>query len=102
MTPAAEPERTFGHLALLIAAMLPSWPLNAWILAKLWAWFLVPLGVPAVGMAHGYGIWVLLGFLWTRPADLRAATDAELLAKAYAAPLIALAMGAVLQWVAFR
>lgn len=29
---------------------------NAWVLSILWAWFVVPLGVKAIGIAHAYGI----------------------------------------------
>lgn len=33
------------------------------IFSVLWGWFVVPLGVPAINVAHGIGLAVLLGFL---------------------------------------
>ena len=29
---------------------------HAWVLATLWAWFVVPLGVAKIGLAHAYGL----------------------------------------------
>ena len=29
---------------------------NAFVLATLWAWFVVPLGVTKIGVAHAYGL----------------------------------------------
>lgn len=37
-----------------------------WVAHLLWGWFLVPLGVPAVGWMQATGIGVLLGMLHTR------------------------------------
>lgn len=36
---------------------------NGWALSVLWGWFLVPLGLPQIGMAHAIGIGLLVGFL---------------------------------------
>lgn len=42
-------------LLVLMATPLGSlW--RAYALATLWAWFLVPLGLPVLGLAHAYGI----------------------------------------------
>lgn len=30
--------------------------LRAWVLTILWAWFVVPLGVGTIGIAHAYGL----------------------------------------------
>ena len=45
-------------LVLLVAAP----PLRAWAVSALWAWFVVPLGVPQIGMAHALGLVMLLQF----------------------------------------
>ena len=34
--------------------------LRGYVLHELWAWFLVPLGLPIIGKAHAYGIAILL------------------------------------------
>jgi len=53
-----------GILAILA---LISFPIimfyNAFVLSYLWFWFLVPLGVLPIGMAHGMGIIVLKNLL---------------------------------------
>lgn len=43
--------------ALLLLALVP-WALIAWgwALQLMWMWFLVPLGIPALGLAHAIGI----------------------------------------------
>jgi hypothetical protein len=38
--------------------------LNAYAFAYLWLWFIVPLGVPVIGMAHALGIIAIRGFLF--------------------------------------
>ena len=39
-------------LALTIVYMV----VNGWAVSVLWGWFVVPLGVPAVGIAHAIGL----------------------------------------------
>jgi len=36
---------------------------NAWVLTILWGWFIVPLGVKALGVAHAYGFTVVTGLI---------------------------------------
>ena len=38
-------------------------PLNGYVLTKLWLWFLVPLGVPAIGIAAAMGIIVTVALV---------------------------------------
>ena len=51
-------------VGLLVAATLP---LNAWALSTLWAWFVVPLGAPPVGIAHAAGLLIAANILRARP-----------------------------------
>lgn len=37
--------------------------LRAFVLCRLWAWFVVPLGVTSIGMAHAYGLTIIVGML---------------------------------------
>ena len=40
---------------------------NAWVLSILWGWFIVPLGVKSLSIAHAYGVTLVTGlFLSTR------------------------------------
>ena len=36
---------------------------RGWLLAKAWGWFIVPMGVPAIGLFHAMGISALIGYL---------------------------------------
>lgn len=36
---------------------------NAWALTILWGWFIVPLGVKALSLAHAYGFTLVTGFI---------------------------------------
>lgn len=36
---------------------------NAWVLTILWGWFIVPLGVKALSVAHAYGITLVTGLI---------------------------------------
>lgn len=33
-----------------------SFAVKAWVLSAVWAWFIVPVGLPAIGVAHAVGI----------------------------------------------
>jgi len=35
--------------------------IRGWALSTLWAWFLVPIGLPAIGIATALGISVIIG-----------------------------------------
>jgi hypothetical protein len=41
-----------GVMALSVAG----WMLDAFVFRALWAWFLVPLGLPPIGLAHAFGV----------------------------------------------
>lgn len=36
---------------------------NAWVLSILWAWFIVPLGVKSLSIAHAYGLTLVTGLI---------------------------------------
>ena len=54
-------------MAFIILMFLVSVPfaiiLNAWVLTNLWTWFIVPLGVPAIGIAWAAGIVCISAYL---------------------------------------
>jgi len=60
----------FGTLGLVVALGV----LRGWVLSYLWLWFLVPVGVPAIGVAHAMGMSLLIS-LFTSHAASR---DAEM------------------------
>ncbi len=36
---------------------------NAWVLTILWGWFIVPLGVKSLSIAHAYGFTLVTGLI---------------------------------------
>lgn len=36
---------------------------NAWVLSILWGWFIVPLGVKSLSIAHAYGLTLVTGLI---------------------------------------
>lgn len=43
-------------LAVTAALVAMSAILNGWVLATIWAWFIVPFGIQQISIAHGIGI----------------------------------------------
>ena len=44
----------------LVAVMIVLALFGAFTISTLWAWFVVPLGVKSIGMAHAYGLSVIV------------------------------------------
>jgi hypothetical protein len=66
-------EEKAGVVDSLVALML-FFPVTVWcayVEKVLWWWFIVPLGMPAIGMAHAYGLSV---FLWCSAGILSVST----------------------------
>jgi hypothetical protein len=42
--------------------------LNAWAVTKMWAWFIVPIGMPEIGMANIYGLMLIANLMKTNRA----------------------------------
>jgi hypothetical protein len=84
--------------ALLFALILsPFIILNGWVLSWLWLWFLVPLGIPAIGVVHAMGITGVVGFLTKQYTETDGEKDrGEKLAYLVVAPFLALAVGYIL------
>ncbi len=75
---------------LFVAATLA----NAFVLMQLWGWFIAPLGVIEIGMAHAWGISALVHML----TDHNCKTDIEggfwvAIVKTVFAPIVVLLLG---------
>ena len=79
---------------------------RGWVLTILWDWFIVPLGVPHIGIATALGIVIIVNMLTqhldTKP-EKKYTDDASLLellvqafAKSFLSPLVTLALGAII------
>ena len=60
-------ELSTGWGIVAVVAVVPSILWQLWVMARLWLWFAVPLGLPALGMAHIWGFLILLGMLKPHP-----------------------------------
>lgn len=58
--------KTAVQLAALVVLLLLSVlqiVYTGWVITKLWLWFMVPLGVPAIGIAHAIGLGILISLI---------------------------------------
>jgi hypothetical protein len=86
----------FAMMAVVIASAAV-W--RGLILSFLWLWFLVPIGVPAIGAVHGAGIALLAGMFLTsvqKKQEQKGRHPAAVLFEdIVATPLLILALGAI-------
>ena len=80
--------------------------LNAWALAWLWAWFVVPLGMPMLTMAHLLGLGSLVSSITSASSgiaglqrDKSQEAQIRVLATTFGRPLMAVGLGYVLHWI---
>jgi hypothetical protein len=60
--PATTPGAVLGFLVGLAVV-----PWSGFVVLKLWGWFLVPLGVPNVNLAHAMGMTLIAHFMTSQP-----------------------------------
>jgi hypothetical protein len=83
-------------IILAITTVAAIW--EAFALKVLWGWFLVPLGLPAIGMAHAVGL-ALIATLLTHQAPSNMTSDerqSQVIGWGLATPAVALIVG----WIA--
>ena len=75
--------------------------LKSWVLTIMWGWFVVPLGLPQIGMAHAWGI-VMVAAMLARSPDTETDDDEDkpehrlwiaVAARSFGAPLFILMCG---------
>ena len=57
---------TFLAIAGFLALVPLSIMFNAYILHQMWAWFIVPLGAAPIGLAHAWGLAILVAMFTTK------------------------------------
>ena len=87
---------------LLIIGVFLVWavciPLWGWAIAKLWLWFVVPLGLAPLSWAHAYGLGLLVSLTTHQSNDAENSTG-TLIARAIISPLVFVFIGwIVLHW----
>lgn len=93
-------------LILTLAGMAIGIVVRGWVFAKLWGWFVVPLGVRPIDIAWAYGL-VLAGAIFSghmkvTPKDMREkSTPEEQRAALIADPFVTLVL-LLIAWLAHR
>lgn len=83
-------------LGFFATPLLAMW--TAYVVTILWAWFVVPLGLPVIGKAHAYGLVVLVALIRARAPrkDEASASIAATIMTAILGPAVGLLAG----WIA--
>ena len=63
MSQSTDKERSIVEAIIVLVLMVPSMLWGGYVGHILWGWFLVPLGVSAVGVFHFMGIQSTIGFI---------------------------------------
>lgn len=57
-----------GKVVLFLLVSFVTVLITAFTVSTMWGWFIVPLGVKAIGFAHAYGLSLLVTFFTIRPS----------------------------------
>lgn len=93
-------EDSISALLLTVLLLPVTAVLYAFVLRELWTWFVVPLGAPAIGMAHAYGLALLAkSGVWEGPNSKKDDRENQgplaLLIGSVLFPLVAWGFGAI-------
>ena len=66
-----------GCILVLVACVVApfSYIVNGWVLAVLWRWFAVPLGLPSLTVPYAIGVALIVGFLTHQQSSPRGKDD---------------------------
>ena len=85
-----------GGILLAILMIVAISLFSAFTIATLWGWFIVSLGVPAIGYAQAYGIALFFGVLMgTRGMRVAGKDEGYLLVVGIMLNVVALALGGI-------
>lgn len=91
--------KTIALLAITLISIPFSIVWSAFVASHLWLWFVVPLGAPAISLAHAAGLMTIKGFIFAKIAkDEKTDTDENrkrihALVFMFVAPAVSLAFG---------
>lgn len=86
---------------ILLALDIPIVIFRGFILAKLWGWFIVPLGVMQIGIAHAIGLSILISvFTWKNEKTPKDDDDSPWWAKVLGAQFIKVLILLLTWWIA--
>jgi len=71
----------------------PLTALRGWVLFVLWGWFLIPLGLPAIGIAHALGIQCIVSLMSMHSGPKTDKDTGEIISISISVSLVWLLMG---------
>lgn len=87
---------TIAVAAAAVAVFFSALLLRLFAVSKLWLWFVVPFGLPAIGLGHALGLCMLVGLAKVRFKGKEDATPQSAL-QWYLQPTLALVIGYVVK-----
>lgn len=97
-------EKLLGSLLALLAIAgitVPLFVLNGFVLSNLWAWFVVPLGAPPIGIAEGIGLAIVVAAMRdSTPRPQKEEDFTTMAIRVFVGPFITLGIGYVVHVVA--
>lgn len=79
-------------IAILLTA-IPGIIWSGFVIKILWIWFMVPLGLIEISLAHAIGIDIIITFMVSHSVDIKNKTTTELISKMISKPALMLFMG---------
>lgn len=79
---------------IYIIFAIPAALLNGFVIQKMWHWFIVPLGIGDIGLAHALGLSLMIGYL-THQANIK-----DLIKKLENEEEIEIKIGQMIIWIA--
>lgn len=80
-------------IIFLLILIVPIGLYRAWVLTVMWMWFIVPLGLPEIGIAHAWGISMAIGMLTVSHVYKEDKEPLKSFANMIFAPLVLLGIG---------
>ena len=88
-----------GILLLILLTIAAGTALNGFVIQVMWGWFLIPLGLPVLGLANAMGLGLLIRYLtWQKIPSKEKTSNKELMDNILTAvfyPLLVLGLGFV-------
>lgn len=75
--------------------------LRGWVISVLWAWFMVPLGLPDIGVAAAVGLSCLMAVFLPTPAQMKN-KEAEDRVQTMIYPFVSWVLALAIGWVAHQ
>lgn len=80
-------------IIVILLAAIPGIIWSGFVIKILWIWFMVPLGIIEISLAHAIGIDIIITFLVSPSFDIENKTTTELISKMISKPATMLFMG---------